>query len=486
MNLSKYGVGSSLMASGMTYWQAIIVIIIGNLLSAGFAVLNSISGAQSHVGFPIVSRSVWGMWGSYFPILNRILLSVVWYGVQAVFGGGMIYVCLRSIWIDIDDRIPNTLPEDIGITSARFLGYFLFNLLCAALIWLRPQQLRPYFHFASVAVCVTLFILLGWAAGTSTGWGEVKSTTSTISSNELGWTMCAGIMSVIGSIASGILNQNDFTRFAKRPSQVTWSQALSFTLSGNITAIVGVLVTAATQDRYGKGEALWDPTDLFMAIQDEHGSRGRAAAFFLGLVFIVSQLSINVVGNVLAGGLDVAAVLPKYINLRRGAYAIAILSVLPNPWQQLASGSTFLAVLSAYAVFLGPMIGLLCVHFYIIQRRIFHFPDLYAGNPRSCYWYTRGWNWRTVVAWCVAIAPSMTGFVHDANSDIPVPVGASRVYSISFVLGFFIGKDLPYQLNLVRTELVGSIESINRSPLGFPSALPRRVRSREGARINRH
>jgi len=53
---------------------------------------------------------------------------------------------------------------------------------------------------------------------------------------------------------------------------------------------------------------------------------------------------------VLAGGLDVAAVLPKYINLRRGAYAIAILSVLPNPWQQLASGSTFLAVLSAYAV----------------------------------------------------------------------------------------------------------------------------------------
>lgn len=61
---------------------------------------------------------------------------------------------------------------------------------------------------------------------------------------------------------------------------------------------------------------------------------------FLGLVFILSQLNINVVGNVMAGGLDVAAVLPKYVNLRRGAYLIAICSVLPNPWQQLASGST--------------------------------------------------------------------------------------------------------------------------------------------------
>ena len=57
-------------------------------------------------------------------------------------------------------------------------------------------------------------------------------------------------------------------------------------------------------------------------------------------MFIISQISINVVGNVMAGGLDVAAALPKYVNLRRGAYIIAVLSVLPNPWQQLSSGST--------------------------------------------------------------------------------------------------------------------------------------------------
>jgi NCS1 family nucleobase:cation symporter-1 len=75
-------------------------------------------------------------------------------------------------------------------------------------------------------------------------------------------------------------------------------------------------------------------------MQDQGGSEARAAAFFLGLVFILAQLSINVPGNVLAGGLDVASVLPKYINLRRGAYVLAALSVAPNPWQQLASGST--------------------------------------------------------------------------------------------------------------------------------------------------
>jgi NCS1 family nucleobase:cation symporter-1 len=189
------------------------------------------------------------MWGSFFPILNRTLLSVVWFGVQAVIGGRMIYVCLRSIWIDLDDRIPNTLPESTGITTGEFMGYVLFNFACCVFMWFRPHQLRPYFHGASVLVCLTLFILLGWALGTSEGWGEIGRSQATTSSTELGWNMCAGIMSVIGSISAGILNQNDFTRFAKRPSQVTWSQGISFLLAGNIAAIVGVLVTAATEER---------------------------------------------------------------------------------------------------------------------------------------------------------------------------------------------------------------------------------------------
>lgn len=380
------------------------------------------------------------MYGAYFPVLNRILTSVVWYGVQAVIGGKMIWICLRSIWMDIDERIPNKLPANIGITSSQFVGYVLFNILCCIFIWFRPQQLRPYFHFASVLVFITLFVFLGWAVGTSQGYGSVFDSKSTIPSEELAWKMVAGMMSVIGSISSGILNQNDFTRFAKKPSHVTWSQAGSFMTSSCTVAIIGVVCTAATQQQYGDGTPLWNPADLFAKIQDTHGSRGRAAAFFLGIVFIFSQLSINVVGNVLAGGLDVASVFPKYINLRRGAYILAALSVAPNPWQQLAYPGTFLAVLSAYAVFLGPMIGLLCVHFWIIQHRSFNVPDLYEGSSKSLYWYKWGTNWRTVVAWTLAIIPAMPGFVGSVNTNVKLGTGANRVFSLSFLLGFTLGE----------------------------------------------
>lgn len=160
----------------------------------------------------------------------------------------MIYICLRSIWMDIDDRIPNALPAEIGITSAQFVGYFLFNVLCYIFIWFRPQQLRPYFHGASILVFLTLFAILGWAVGTCKDYGTVFTAHTSIASSELGWQMSSGIMSVIGSIASGILNQNDFTRFAKKVEHVTWTQGFSFMLSSSVIACIGVIVTAATQE----------------------------------------------------------------------------------------------------------------------------------------------------------------------------------------------------------------------------------------------
>ncbi|CAL5873259.1 uncharacterized protein PFLUO_LOCUS7528 [Penicillium psychrofluorescens] len=337
----------------------------------------------------------------------------------------------------------------MGITRAQFVGYILFNLLCCIFIWFKPTQLRPYFHGASVIVVVALFCLLGWAVGTSDGFGSVLESESKLSGSSLGWALCSSIMAVIGSIAAGILNQNDYTRFARKTSQVTWPQFISFNISASIVGIVGIFVTASTQKRYGKGEPLWDPSALFAAMQDQGGSGARAGTFFLAVAFILSQLSINVPGNVLAGGLDVASVLPKYINLRRGAYILAALSVAPNPWQQLASGSTFLSVLSAYAVFLGPMIGLLCTHFYLIQKRQFHIPDLYEGSRMSIYWYDYGVNWRTVVAWVCAIFPSMPGFVNSVNPALKVDKGGSHVFSLSFVLGFWLAAVISYALHWI-------------------------------------
>ena len=43
----------------------------------------------------------------------------------------------------------------------------------------------------------------------------------------------------------------------------------------------------------------------------------------LALAFLVAQFGINIAGNAVAGGIDLASLFPKYINIRRGAYIVS-------------------------------------------------------------------------------------------------------------------------------------------------------------------
>lgn len=86
------------------------------------------------------------------------------------------------------------------------------------------------------------------------------------------------------------------------------------------------------------------------------------------------------------------------------------------------------------------MIGLLCIHYYVIQKRVFVVPDLYLGSAKSLYWYRWGTNWRTAAAWVIAVLPSMPGFVASVNKSVHVGEAATRIFSLSFLIGFALCK----------------------------------------------
>lgn len=257
----------------------------------------------------------------------------------------------------------------------------------------------------------------------------------------------SGIISAIGGISAGILNQNDYARFAKRPRYAITGQIVSAAPYSILSSVIGILVTAATQQRYG--QALWNLPNLLSAVIHTGGSRSRAAAFFAGAALVVSQFGINIPGNALSGGFDFAATFPRFINIRRGAYITALLSMVVNPWQLLSSASIFLSVLSSYSVFLGPMIGLMITSYLIVHKQKIDVDDLFVGNKASVYWYTWGINWRAPVAWVCGVAPSMPGFISAVNTKIEVPVGCTRLYYISFLNGFAISSVVFWLLNWI-------------------------------------
>ncbi|RYP71977.1 hypothetical protein DL770_008039 [Monosporascus sp. CRB-9-2] len=422
-------------------------IIIGNIIATATIIVNSLPGIYLHLGFPVFNRAVWGMRGAQFPLWNRIFLSFVWYGFTSWVGGKCVYVVLISCDPNLEEHIPNTMSEDAAMTTAQFVAYVIFCTVSLPFIWIRPHRLQG-FTMVTGAVTLGFFLaLLIWALSTMgpAGFGDTMSGRSELPStggpDSVAWLMVYGTISTVGSIASCILNQADDARFAKRPAHALWGQAIPYPLYAILGSLVGILVTAATQHRFG-GEAVWDLPTLFVRLmaqsqQQNKGGRGtRVACFFAGLGLAINQLGLNVTANSLAGGFDLAATFPRFINIRRGAYLTALLSIAVNPWRLVNTSTTFLAVLSSYSVFLGPMTGLMVSSYLVVNRRKINVDDLYNGTARSIYWYSHGYNWRAPVAWLVGVVPCVPGFVAAVNASVQITDGMTELYYMSYIYGF--------------------------------------------------
>lgn len=100
-------------------WQAILATLIGKIIIALVAIFNGYVGAEWHVGFPIVSRYVWGPYGSFLHIVQRIVLSLVWFAVQSWTGGLCISVILSAIFPSFH-TLPNAFPAGSNLETVRF------------------------------------------------------------------------------------------------------------------------------------------------------------------------------------------------------------------------------------------------------------------------------------------------------------------------------------------------------------------------------
>jgi cytosine/uracil/thiamine/allantoin permease len=47
-------------------------------------------GARLHVPFPVLNRTSFGFWFSYFSVISRVVLAMFWFGIQ---------VCVRVIQV---------------------------------------------------------------------------------------------------------------------------------------------------------------------------------------------------------------------------------------------------------------------------------------------------------------------------------------------------------------------------------------------------
>ncbi len=92
LSMGNWTLGSTMIGIGLNWWQAIVVIFVSQLISSVAMFFNSRCASVYHIGYPVVARSVFGMWGSYYFVGARAVLAVTWYGIQCKLT--FIFFCL--------------------------------------------------------------------------------------------------------------------------------------------------------------------------------------------------------------------------------------------------------------------------------------------------------------------------------------------------------------------------------------------------------
>lgn len=305
MTLSNFQLGASLVSAGLAVWQAVIAIILGKIIIAAVAVSNGYVGAEWHIGFPVVSRYVFGIYGHYIMLVQRVILSLVWFAVQSWTGGLCVQNILAAIFPSYQ-HMQNHFPASANMNTKQFIGWVVFNVLMIPILYVRPEKMKWVVLGMNAVTAVTLLSMVIWVLSAAGGGGPLLDEPATAATSwELGWSIVHGVTTVIGGIAVGLTNQMDYSRFAKRPGDQVMGQWLSIICFGAIMPSLGCLSASASQAVYG--EAIWNPPNLVQKWLDtDYGARSRAAAFFAGCGLVICQLAINTIDNAFSAGMDMA------------------------------------------------------------------------------------------------------------------------------------------------------------------------------------
>jgi NCS1 family nucleobase:cation symporter-1 len=401
---------SSVMSLGFTARETLPIVFFGFCICSGVITLTGRMGATYAIPYPVIVRSIFGMYGSYPAIVIRAFVAAMWTAILCVQAGGFLQRCLEAIWPSFIN-FPNHLPKDAGITSAGLLCFFLYWFGQTALALMPIKKLRILFLVKAVIVPPTFLALFLWAAIVTKGGGPLVTGHYKITSTYMNtaYSALTGLNVIIGLFSSMAVNMPDFGRFSKDGFR-GYHQFFALPVIGTLGALTPIFVTSAHSVIWGKFQ--WYMPDVIADFDS------RAAKFFVAFSFMLATIGNQIAAGTYPFSNDVSGLCPKYINIFRATVIISVFCVACTPWNIINNASGLLSFLSGYSCLMGPLAGTMVTDYYIIKKQKLNIHELYKDH--GIYHYTHGVNWRAMVSFVVGFAPLMPGFAKSIQIDLNV------------------------------------------------------------------
>lgn len=364
--IPTYTLASGLIAAGMNWWQALLTILLGNIIVLIPMLLNSYAGTKYGIPFPVLCRASFGVFGANVPALMRALVACAWFGIQTWIGGEAIHRLLLTTF--------SGWPS-WGI----WVSFFAFWLINMWIIWRGMAAVRYFEGWAAPFVLIVTIGLLVWMVQRANGFGPILAEPGKFHD----WQSFLPIFfpsltAMIGFWSTLSLNMPDFTRYAKGQAEQMLGQTLGLPTTMVFFAGLGVMISSATIVVFGA--PIWDPMELMAKFTNPF--------IVIGSLFTiaVATLSVNVAANVVSPAFDFANLLPKKINFVIGGTITGIIGIAICPWLLMKNFNTYFQYLTFYAGILGAVGGVMISDFFLVRNKTLDVEELYRSDSQYGKW----------------------------------------------------------------------------------------------------
>jgi nucleobase:cation symporter-1, NCS1 family len=438
--ITTYTLAGGFIEAGMTWYQAMITILLGNSIVLLPMILNAHAGTKYGVSFPVLCRASFGTRGANVPAILRAIVACGWFGIQTWIGGAALDALFGRMWGGWNTLFGGASVLEVAVHT--WLAFFVFWAIEVFIILKGVEGIKYLETWSAPLLLGGGAVLLGWAAWRAGGLGHVLSASSALQKEHNNfWTIFPGALTAsVGYWATLSLNIPDFTRYAKSQRSQMLGQALGLPLTMTAFAFIGVAVTSATLLIYGV--AIPNPVDL-MARFDS-----IAVILFATAVIFAAQLTTNMAANVVSPSNDFSNLNPKRISYVTGGLITALIGIVMMPWKLMASmGDYIFTWLIGYSGLMGAIAGILICDYWVLRRQRLNLTGLFETD--GPYTYSNGFNWRAIATLVLAILPVVPGFLRAATTRggvVANPGFFDTLYTYAWFVTFALGFVIYYAL----------------------------------------
>jgi NCS1 family nucleobase:cation symporter-1 len=389
---------AGLISAGMSWRQALVTILIGNVIVLVPILANSHPGTKYGIPFPVFARASYGVFGANVPAIMRALVACGWFGINAWIGGQALQTFFRSLWPGWQTMLGGSAGPGGswlfgGHYGTEWVSFLLFWALNILIVYKGMELVRKVENLAAPYVLVMTAVLVAWAvmkanavcvshatdASTCSGLGEIMRSQGKFATFGEFWPVFVpSVTAMIGFWSTLSLNMPDFTRFGRSQKEQAIGQVVALPTTMTVFALMGIMITSASAVIYGK--AIWDPVELVGRFEN------RLIVALSMFTVVVATLGVNIAANVVSPANDFANIKPGAISFKTGGLITGIVGALMLPWKLIADPNGYIFKwLLGYSGGLGSIAGVLVADYWFVRKTKLRLADLYRRDGVYAY-----------------------------------------------------------------------------------------------------